>query len=214
VLLLLLSRQRVETHRKCLVSKITRDHALALGPGSTAWLSSTYQSFFFPFPTPSNPGYLSRNCLLGTVPGTCSPLKRVCVLSGRMAISTARKGLGSMLAIKERGQLPASAAVLVCLPGWTQQKEQCVLLQTHKRLGRTRAFKSLKLSSKPIGVSIFNSKLKQMGQHSASAYVPHCFGCGDLGYLPFCSERLRPPQEGHYSCWSSQESNVRKRQNL
>lgn len=140
VLLLLLNRRRIETHRKCLVSNITRDHALAPRPGGTAWLSSTYHSLFFPFPTPSDPGFWSRNCLLRMVPGTCSPLKRVCVLSGRRAISTARPVLGSVLAIKEYGQLLASAAALlcsVCLSGYTKQKELCVLLQMHEGFGRT-----------------------------------------------------------------------------
>lgn len=123
VLLLLLNRRRIKTHRKCLVSKITRDHSAAPRPSSTAWLSSTYRGLFFPFPTPSKPEYLRRNCLLGAVPGTCSPLKRVCVLSGGAAISTAGAVvLGSVLAIKEHGQLPACAAAPVCLAGYREQR--------------------------------------------------------------------------------------------
>lgn len=45
---MLLNRQRIETHRKCLVSKITRDHALALRPASAA----LHTTLSFPSPPP------------------------------------------------------------------------------------------------------------------------------------------------------------------
>lgn len=67
--------------------------------------------------------------------------------------------------------------------------------------------RSLKLSSKPIGIS---------SSSSWTRWVTFCicecrFGCGDSRYSPFCSESLQQDHGGHH-CPSSQKSNVRRRQ--